>query len=104
MLRALSAVLFLIGLAVAPARAGDYTDAVNKQSKCESAGELAQSFHGATQEKLRLTVSDIDKKVKAKELPKKLGGDTQYLIWIGYSAKSPKDAYMQAWAWCMDQK
>lgn len=84
--------------------AGDYSDAVNKHSKCEAAGELAKSFYGLSNEKFKEAVNDIGREEKEKKISKKMSVDTQYIIFMGNSAKSPKDAYLRAWAWCMDQK
>lgn len=47
-------------------------------------------------------VGDMQKKMDKKEITKKLGGQTQYLIWLGYSAANARDAYMKGWGWCMD--
>jgi hypothetical protein len=86
------------------AAAGDYSDAVAKQSKCESAGELAQSFYGRTTAELRAAAKDLNDQAKAKKISKDLAASTSYILFMGKTAKSSKDAYMQAWAWCMDQK
>lgn len=86
------------------ASAQTYSKEVERQAKCESAGAVAQSHHGISQDALRSAVKDIQKKMDSKEISKKLGGDTQYLIWIGYSASTPKEAYMKGWGWCMDKK
>lgn len=84
--------------------AGKYSDAVDKQSKCESAGELAKSFYGLPRENLIEAMNDISRDAKEKKISKKVSGDLQYIMFMGNSAKSHKDAYMRAWAWCMDQK
>ena len=44
--------------------AGKYSDAVDKQSKCESAGELAKSFYGLPREKLIEAMNDISRDAK----------------------------------------
>lgn len=90
-------------LATASASATTYSKEVERQTKCESAGSVARSHHGISQDELRAAVSGIQKKMDKKEITKKLGGDTQYLIWVGYSASSPKEAFMKGWGWCMDQ-
>lgn len=86
------------------ALATTYSDAVERQSKCEAAGKISQSSHGITQAELRSTVADLSKQMDTKKVSKKLGGDMQYLVWVGYSADSSTNAYMKGWAWCMDQK
>jgi protein-tyrosine-phosphatase len=90
--------------AASSATAADYSDAVAKQSKCESAGELAKSFHGSTTEELRSSAKELDKQARAKKISTKLADATKYVMFMGKTAKSPKDAYMLAWGWCMDQK
>lgn len=86
------------------AYADGYSKANQKQSRCESAGELAQSFYGADTKALRSKAADIEKQVAAKQMSKILGEETKYILFLGKTAKSPKEAYMNAWAWCMDQK
>lgn len=86
------------------AAAGDYSDAVMKQSRCESAGELARSFHGKTRSELQAVAKDLNAKARAKEISEALATGTKHILLIGKNSSSPKDAYMQAWAWCMDQK
>lgn len=85
------------------AMAGDYSAAVNKQSRCESAGELARSYYGVPTATFRVDAADIQKMMDIKKISKKVGTATRYLMFVGISAKSPKDAYMQGWGWCMDQ-
>jgi protein-tyrosine-phosphatase len=99
------AVLCLIALMASPAlHAGTYTEAVRKNSRCESAGELAKSFYGTTTADLRRYAAEIDSQAKAKKITRTLAAETKYIFFMGNTAKSEKDAYMQAWAWCMDQK
>lgn len=90
--------------ATACAYGGAYSDAVAKQSRCEAAGELAMSFHGKTTQELRAAATDLDKQVRAKKIKKAFAEETKYILFMGKTAKSTKDAYMQTWAWCMDQK
>lgn len=84
--------------------AAPYGDAVRKQSRCEAAGELAQSFHGATTQDLRDRAKALDGDVKARKITRKFAEETKYILFMGKIAKSEKDAYMEAWAWCMDSR
>lgn len=86
------------------AHAGTYTSAVQKNSKCEAAGELAQSFHGASTEELRRRAAEIDADAKKKKITRDFAEATKYIYFMGKIAKSKRAAYMDAWAWCMDQK
>lgn len=83
--------------------AGDYSNAYEKQSRCESAGKLAQSYYRSDTKALRSAAANIDRQVKKKEISRMLGEKTKYILFLGNQAKSPDDAYMSAWAWCMDQ-
>ena len=81
-----------------------YNAAHEKQSRCESAGELARSFFGSSTEDLRAAAADVDSKVKKKEISKSAGVETKYVFFLGKTARTEKDAYLSAWSWCMDQK
>jgi hypothetical protein len=99
-------ILFAASLiaACSGAHAGEYTTAAQKQSKCEAAGELAQSFYGKTTGEFRAQLAEIDGQAKAKKISKNLATDTKYILFMGKIAKSEKAAYMEAWAWCMDNR
>jgi hypothetical protein len=97
------AIVLLAFTSFPSARAGDYSNAYEKQSRCESAGKLAQSYYGSDTPALRAAAANIEKQVKKKEISRMLGEKTKYILFLGNKAKSSKDAYMSAWAWCMDQ-
>ena len=84
--------------------ANDYSETYRKQKRCETAGDLAKSFYGTDRKEFHRVANDLDRQVKNKEMSKKLAGDTKYILVMGQMAKSPTDAYMDAWSWCMDQK
>lgn len=86
------------------AYADTYTSAVQKHSKCEAAGGLAQSFYGSNTEELRRRATELDADVKNKKITRNLAEATKYILFMGKIAKSEQSAYMDAWAWCMDQK
>lgn len=81
-----------------------YNAAHEKQSRCESAGDLARSFFGSSTDELRAAAADVDSKVKKKEISKAVGEETKYVFFLGKTARTEKDAYLSAWSWCMDQK
>ena len=99
-----AAIALLVFVSFSSSRAGDYSNAYEKQSRCESAGKLAQSYYGSDTKALRAAAADIAKQVKKKEISRMLGEKTKYILLLGNKAESPKDAYMSAWAWCMDQE
>lgn len=98
------AVVVAIGLMAGAAWAGDYSSEAHKQKKCNTAGELAQLHYGISKEQVKKALKEVQDETAAKKYTKKTGGDMQYIIFTGYRASSPKDAYMEAWAWCMDEK
>lgn len=97
--------LATLALAASIAHAGDYGDAVDKQNRCEREGRMAaESF--ASDTVFGKTIKEHSAAHKAGEIPK----DAFFgILMISINARlsrisNEKDAYMDAWARCMDRK
>lgn len=97
-------VFFALLAATFPSFSGDYSDAVRKQSKCESAGTLSSNYFAMPKDQFKAAFIESGDMAKEKNMSKKTIGDIQFLMILGNMAKSKKDAYMEGWSWCMDQK
>lgn len=107
--------VFLLGLTyTAFTFAGDYSDAVDKDKMCSDLGQVAvQRYDDSVKSKNPFKFS-LDGLTKANKYLKKAqddllkGNRSAYVMEetlgevYGYDPQSKKDAYMHAWAKCMD--
>ncbi len=100
----LASIAIFVFSATSTATAGKYSDAAAKLARCESAGRLSESMFGTSKKELLEQLDKVSAQKKAGSISKKLAGDTSYLLFTGQYAKTKREAYMNGWAWCMDQE
>lgn len=85
-----------------PVYANDFSETAPKERKCQEAGEIAASFHGASPEKMRGEAAKMDDLVRKGRLSARRADEAKRLFQIGHTARSESQAKANAWAWCMD--
>lgn len=90
-------------MATCLARAGDYTNAVDKQRRCETHGNLGVEFFN-TGKIFGKTTKQHVKETHTGKLPKEALDDFVMISIVASKSyvSTAKDAYMAAWAECMD--
>ena len=98
--------LLLTSFAISAAHAGEYSNALNNEKICSALGEIAVSTYksrkmpGAREKALKgTTPSPSDDSYRAESKRVMYLAQTYALD----RAVSAKDAYMTAWAYCMDR-
>lgn len=100
MARSMAALLMILPCMVS---AGDYTDAVTKQRRCEAIGKLGIEAY-TKKTVLGKTMPQLAEEQKQGKIQGPFLAD-MYMVYSAARADdvhSEKDAYMAAWAVCMD--
>lgn len=94
---------FLIALAINVAVAGDYSTAVNEQRRCEVMGDIGREFF-LRKTTLGMNLEQLKTAKRQGKMPEEaITGLVMIRVIAGQAdIRSEKDAYMAAWAYCMD--
>jgi uncharacterized membrane protein YebE (DUF533 family) len=89
---------------VSMASAGDYSRAVAQQERCEKAGSAARDAFAMNKDERKALLQMIKAKIADGKIDKKHGEQLQDYVILAVISDSPREAYMRAWADCMDKK